>query len=302
MVWIVAAVAAVSIFYALFFRSPLRRAIALNLAAQHACKRRDYAGALRFCRESYETAGQLKEPQKSQIQAKIEIQWATLLYRQGDIHQAEEMFQRGFQHARETGCYPEMKPAFLVWGNLCADVGRHLEAEQHYRLALQGEEQTGNLAGLIFALQRLGDSLIRQERRQEAEEVLNRAIVLETQVVHEQMVRQGKNPANHRIISFTLPDLHFCREQYEDARRLYKEKVEFWERSVTRPDNIDLGHLQMRLASAEARTGHPAEAVEMYTRAEKTFEREWGSEHPKAIAAREAKAVLTREMVGVSGE
>jgi hypothetical protein len=105
------------------------------------------------------------------------------------------------------------------------------------------------------------------------------------------MVREGKNPAEHHVISWSLPDLHFCREQYEDARRLYREKVEFWEKSVTRPDNIDLGHLQMRLAVCEERTGHRDAAIEMYTRAASTFAREWGEEHPKTVAARERKAV-----------
>ena len=215
---------------------------------------------------------------------------------------AEDLFRRGFCHTRAAGCYPEMKPAYLVWGDLCTDEGRHPEAEQHYRLALQGEEQIGNLGGMIFVLQRLGDSLIRQERRDEAEEAIGKAIALETRVVQEQMARQRKNPVTDRVISWILPDLHFCREEYDDARRLYREKVEFWEKSVTRPDNIDLGRLEMRLALAEARTGHWAEAMEMYTRAEKTFEREWGEEHPKVEAARQAKAALMLEAVEIPCE
>jgi len=298
----VGAIAAILTFYLIFVRTPMRRAIALTLAAQHACKRKDFAAAVRFCRESHQAAGKLKDPPRSQIEAKIEIQWATLLYRQGRMREAEDRFQRGFSHAQQSGCYPEMKPALLVWGDLCADEGRHPEAEQHYRIAVQGEELIGNFAGMIFGLQRLGDSLIRQERRAEAEEAIDRAIVLETRVVYEQLARQGKNPAERRIISFSLPDLHFCREQYEDARRLYREKVEFWERSVTRPDNIDVGHLQMRLAFAEARTGHRAEALEMYSRAEKTFERDWGEGHPKVIAAREAKAALMQQVAQVQGD
>src|ERR1051326_7241002 len=109
----------------------------------------------------------------------------------------------------------------------------------------------------------------------------------------EQMIREGKNPAEHHVLSWSMPDLHFCRGQYEDARQIYRRKVEFWEKSVTRPDNIDLGHLQMRLAAAEAHTGHRAEAQEMYTRAEATFAREWCEAHPKVAAARAAKADLT---------
>ena len=213
------------------------------------------------------------------------------------MREADDQFRQGFSHTRAADTHPEMRPAYLIWGDLCTDQGRHPEAEQHYRTALAGEEQIGNLAGMIFDLQRLGDSLIRQERRDEAEEVINRAIVLETQVVHQQMAREGKNPGQHRVISWSLPDLHFCRQQYEDARRLYREKVEYWEKSVTRPDNINLGHLQMRLAFSEARTGHRAEAIEMYTRAEKTFEREWCEGHLKVLAARDAKHALLQQAV-----
>jgi tetratricopeptide (TPR) repeat protein len=153
---------------------------------------------------------------------------------------------------------------------------------------------------MIFDLQRLGDSLIRQGRRDDAEEAINQAIALETQVVHEQMTREGKDPGQHRIISWSMPDLYFCREQYEDARKIYQQKVEHWETSVTRPDNIDLGHLQMRLAMSNLKTGRRADALAMYTRAEKTFEREWAVGHPKIAAAREAKDALLQETVGAT--
>ena len=90
----------------------------------------------------------------------------------------------------------------------------------------------------------------------------------------------------------SMPDLYFCREQYDDARRLYREKVEYWEKQVTRPDNINVGHLQMRLAFSEARTGSVAAAFEMYARAEATFQREWCGLHPKVTAARMAKEAV----------
>ena len=300
MAWIVATFVAVLFFVLLFARTPMRRAIALTIAAQRACKRRDFEAAARFFREAHAAAGKLKEPRKSLIESQIEIAWATLLYRQAKMTEAEEMLRRGFSRTRAAGCHPQMKPAYAVWGDICTDEGRYIEAEGHYRTAIEGEEQIGNKAGMIFDLQRLGDSLIRQGRRDDAEEVVNQAIALETQVVHEQMVKEGKEPGQHRVISWSLPDLHFCREQYEDARKLYQGKVEHWESSVTRPDNIDLGHLQMRLAMANLKTGHRAEALAMYARAEKTFEREWGEGHPKIAAAREAKDALLHEAVGAA--
>jgi len=37
----------------------------------------------------------------------------------------------------------------------------------------------------------------------------------------------------------SLPDIDFCRERWLEARPLNEEKVSHWEKSVTRPDNID---------------------------------------------------------------
>ena len=298
----VAAIVAVLFLLALFARTPMRRAIALTIAAQRVCKRHDFETVAKLFQDAHKSAGQLKEPRKSLIESQIEIAWATLLYRQGKMIEAEGLLRRGFSRTRAAGCHPQMRPAYAVWGDLCIDEGRFFEAADHYRNALEGEEQMGNTAGMIFDLQRLADALIRQGRRDDAEEVINRAIVLETQVVAEQMAKQGKEPGEHRVISWSLPDLHFCREQYEDARRLYAEKVEYWEKSVTRPDNIDLGHLQMRLAFAELHTGHPDQAREMYARAEKTFDREWGEGHPKIAAAREARESLAQQALTAPGD
>jgi tetratricopeptide (TPR) repeat protein len=300
MFWIIAVVV-VAILVFLFLNTKVHKALALIRAAVLARNQKNWPMAAKFYRESHDMAAGLHEPLKSKVQSQIEIEWASLLHRQGKMREAEALFRQGFSKANVT-CRREhivVYQGYLCWGDLCADEGRHHDAELQYRKALEGDEKSENLAGMIFDLQRLADSLIRQERREEAEEVIQRAIALETRVIHEQLVRQGKNPAQHPVISMSLPDLHFCRGQYEDARRLYQEKVAFWEKQVTRPDNVDVGHLQMRLALSEARTGHRAEAIEMYSRAESTFQREWCEGHPKAVAAREAKAALVEEALPV---
>jgi tetratricopeptide (TPR) repeat protein len=296
MVWILAAVAVLVLFF-VFINRTARLARSLSCAAQNARNRKDWPAASKLYRHGYEVAGLLKEPLKSQMESVIEIQWASVLYRQGQMTEAEDLVRRGLVKGRR--CFPVesglLLEGGLTWGDLCTDQGRHCEAEQHYRKVLEGDERRGNLGGAIFDLQKLADSLIRQGRRGEAEAEIHRAIVLETQVVHEQLLRSGKNPAAHSVVSMCQPDLVFCREQYGDARRLYREKVAYWERQVTRPGQIDVGRLEMRLALAEAETGHLADAIEMYTRAEATFRREWCEEHPKAVAAREARAALARQ-------
>jgi tetratricopeptide (TPR) repeat protein len=280
MLWVAGALVAVILLFVVAVRSPLPRTLAMTRKALRARARRDWATAADLCRASHDLAGTLKEPNRSRIEAAIEIEWAATLYRQASLRQAEDLFRRGFSKSRAAGTHADQATAYMLWGDLCADEGRYPEAEQHYRTALDAKEERGDLGRMIFALQRLGDVLIRRERRAEAEEALNRALELEARVVQ------------NNAISWVLPDLHFCREEYEDARRLYREKVEFWQKSAKRPEDIELGHLQMRLGIAEARTGHPAEAIEMFTRAQATFEREWCSAHPKAAAARAAKSQI----------
>jgi tetratricopeptide (TPR) repeat protein len=299
MMWILVAVAVI-VLYLIHASRPATMVRSTIVLAERTCRKMDWPAAAKYFRAAHQEAGRLKEPQKSQVESELEIQWAGTLYRQGQIAEAEDLLRRGLVKARG---HHSPNSGFLILGELysgdiCADVGRHGEAEQHYRKALDGDEQRGNLAGMIFALQKLSDSLIRQERRSDAEAEIRRALDIETQVVHQQLRQEGKDPAKHQSISMIQPDLYFCCEQYEEARPLYKVKVELWERQAVRPANIDLGRLQMRLAIVEAHTGHLADAIEMYTHAEATFRREWCAEHPKAVAARNAKAALMPPLEG----
>lgn len=294
MIWIIVAVIAAA-GITIFWNSPTRKASTLSLLAERELKRRNWQAAERLLRDSLEIAQRMGEPGRSRAQALIEIEYAESVYRQGRLREAEDLLRKGV--AKGGACYPKghafVQNGYLRWGDLCIDEQRYSEAESHYRKALAGDEHTGNKAMTIFDLQRLGDALIRQQRREEAREVIERAIALETEVAHEQLVREGKNPGEFVVTSMSMPDLYFCREQYEDARRLYREKVEHWDKQLTRPDNVDLGHLQMRLAFSEAQTGDVTAATEMYTRAEATFRREWSESHPKVGAARLAsEAVL----------
>ena len=293
MVWIIVAAIVVT-GIVIFWNSPTRETSTLTLLAERELKQRDWQAAERLFRQGLEIAQAMREPGRSRAQALIEIECAQSLYRQGRVREAEDLLRKGL--AKAGTCYPQghalAQNGYVTWGDLCVDEQRYSEAESHYRKALEGDEHIGNTAMAIFDLQRLGDVLIRQQRRDEAREVIERAIALETSVVHQQLQREGKNAGEFVITSMSMPDLHFCREQYADASRLYREKVEYWEKQVTRPDNVDVGHLQMRLAFSEAQTGDVVAAVEMYTRAEATFQREWGESHPKTATARMAKEAV----------
>jgi len=293
MAWVIAAAVAAVLIYR-FFTKPSRRVKALCFSAMHARHRQDWQLAAKFYAKSFRLTSKLKEPARSKAQPPIEIQWAGVLYRQGNLSEAEDMLGRAQSSAERY--YPRnsemLLEGHLLWGDLCADRGRHSEAEGHYRIALEGDESNHCLAGMIFDLQRLADCLIRQERRAQAERVIERAIALETRHAREYAASHRMDFERHGFTPLSLPRLHFCREQYEDAGRLYRAQVQHWEKQVKRPANIDIGHMQMQVALAEERAGHYEEAIDAYARAAAEFEREWCEGHPKAAAAREAKAAL----------
>src|SRR5690348_15940136 len=83
--------------------SPMRRAILLERASHQGAQKKDWESAARFCRESYRVAGTMKEPMKSRCEATIEVQLALILYRQGKMSEADELFRKGFSKARATG-------------------------------------------------------------------------------------------------------------------------------------------------------------------------------------------------------
>jgi tetratricopeptide (TPR) repeat protein len=284
--WLIGAVAA-AILMVLLLDRPVRQWRKFSLAAMQARKRKDWTAAANAYRDALEAVGRLKEPSRSKLQAETQVELAGVLHRQGRLKDANEMFRKGYSklvidcwRARLIACQ-----GYLYWGDLATDEGSYGDAEEHYRLAVKSCESIGNTAAIVFALQRLADSLIRQRRRGEAEDVIRRAIALESQGVSQ---THAGNPA----ASLSVPDLYFCREDYDQARRLYREKVDFWERQRARPENVDVGYLQMRLAVAEARTGHYASALEMWEHAASTLAQEWGEGHPKVSAARLAKAAI----------
>jgi tetratricopeptide (TPR) repeat protein len=293
MAWAIATAIAALLLYR-FFSEPSRKVKARCFAALRARNRKNWKFAAQFYCEAHEIARRLKEPLRSKMESQVEVQWANVLYRQGQLHAAEDMVRRGLLKG-EPHFAPESEmllQAHLWWGDLCMDEGRHHEAEEHYRKALEGDESTDNLAGMIFDLQRLSDSLIRQGRRAEAEPVINRGIALEIRSARDYAANRGMNPDEYRLTATSLPDLHFCREEYEDARRLYRAQVEHWKAQVKRPDNIDLGRLQMRVALTEEKLGHLEEAINAHESAADEFEQEWCEGHLKAISARKAKAAL----------
>jgi len=276
MIWALAVIAIGAIAFFIWMNRPSRLVITLSSAADGATNKKDWAGAAKLLKLAREKATTLKDPLCSTMTAVIELQWGTMLYRQGKFEEAEELLRQGLVKAR-AGLPPGANVLMygdVAWGDLCTDSGRHEEAEQHYRRVLHVNEDRGNIGGAIFDLQRVADCLIRQERRIEALCEIRRGLEMEAKIVKGDPV------------SMVQPDLVFCREEYEEARKLYRAKAEMWEREGNVPDMIDLGRLYLRLAVSEARTGHTAEANEAFAQAEKAYQRTLAEDHPKLTAAR----------------
>src|SRR6266542_4111562 len=99
MIWVIAAVAAAALFF-VYLNRPSRLVITLSSTAYNATVKKDWAGAVKFLTLAREKAGKLKEPLLSQMTAVVELQWGTVLYRQGKFEEAEEMLRQGLVKAR----------------------------------------------------------------------------------------------------------------------------------------------------------------------------------------------------------
>jgi tetratricopeptide (TPR) repeat protein len=203
------------------------------------------------------------------------------------LDEAESLFQEAL-----TGWQPDAPQVFddlcfghVTWGQLCLDRGRYAEAQEHMQKATLLRQNLGNRGWLIMELQALGDALLRQDKFDEAEQVLTRCNDLEKQVIHESLVCQGKNPGASVMISMSQPDVYFSQRRWPEALKVYQEKVTHWERSLTRPDNVDVGHLQMRLGEVQAHLGNASAAAETYRHAAESFKRDWSGEHPRVARA-----------------
>ena len=280
--WYICAFLAIAVI--LLFRSRLFRHTVLLTKAQYAFAARLWPQAETLYRGALATAPGKPDANYSRH---CRVQLARIRYRRGDLAEAQALLQESL--AGWTPNAPQVLEDLCIghvtWGQLCLDQGRYSDAHTHLTTALQLREKTGNRASMIMELQTLGDLLLRQEDFDEAERVLKRSNETEVQVVHQSLSKQGKDPGTMVVISMSQPDVYFSRRQWAEALQAYTEKVVHWEKSLTRPDNVDLGHLQMRLGAVQERLDDTAGAIETYRYAACSFERDWTENHPRVAFA-----------------
>lgn len=280
--WYLFAVIVVAAILAL--RSRLLRHIYLLTKAQNAFAAKNwpdaqvlYAGALECAPGSSD----------SNYRRGCQVQLARIRYRRGDLAEAEMYLQQALPGWTQDspGVLDALSVGYVTWGQVCLDQGRYLEAQGHLVRAVRLREKTGNDALMIMELQTLGEILLRQEKFDEAQPILQRSNEIEGEVIHRVLVKEGSNPSSRVVVSMTQPDVYFSQRRWTEALNVYQEKVVHWERSLTRPDNVDLGHLQMRLAEVQRHLDDQASAIESYRHAAASLTRDWGEDHPRVAFA-----------------
>lgn len=277
-------VAFIALIAILALRSRLLRHIYLLTKAQNAFTAKQWPEAERLYRAALNCAPGGPE---SNYHRGCQIQLARIRYRRGDLLEAEAFLQRSLPGwAQDSpGVLDALSIGYVTWGQVCLDQGRYLEAQGHLVRALRLRERTGNDALMIMELQTLGEILLRQEKFDEAESILQRSNEIEGKVVHQVLSREGTNPSSRVVVSMTQPDVYFSQRRWAEALNVYQEKVVHWERSLTRPDNVDLGHLQMRLAEVQTRLDDQPAAIETYRHAAASLVKDWGEDHPRVAFA-----------------
>lgn len=234
-------------------------------------------------------------PHKSH-QAATRIALGEALHRLGRLAEAEPHLREAAAMMEE--CFPdghfEIGRAHALRGELELDRGHYADAQRCFQHALAGDAQTGNEARSLFTLQRLAEALLRQGNQSRALSIVEECSERETRFMRGLAEREG---GSGDYIMMSLPDLRFCQGEWEDAQRLYREKVEHFERLVgSALTGIDLGQYQLRLAVAAEQTGDASTAVTMCRRAAETYRREFSGDHPRVgVSLARLAGVLARQ-------
>ena len=227
-------------------------------------------------------------------QAATRVALGEVLHRLGRLTEAEPHLREAAQSLEQ--CFPEghfeIPRAYSLRGELELDRGNYADAQRCFQHALAEDEKTGNEARTLFTMQRLVEALLRQGNQSRALHVVQECSDRETRFMRNLAEREGGG----QYIMMSLPDLRFCQGEWEDARRLYREKVDHFERLTGSVPGIDLGQYQWRLAAAAEQSGDGTMAATMSRRAVETYRRQFTEDHPRVgVSLARLAGVLARQ-------
>jgi tetratricopeptide (TPR) repeat protein len=264
--------------------------------ARQAAERKDWARSEVQYAQTFRAIKLLKEPANTRYLRTASVGLAGVFHRRGKFQEADELLSAVVQLNAPANRFEstDMALAHDTLGQLRLDQGRYVEAQQAFERALQICEDIGDKTLIVMELQRLGDAFLRQSQFEQAQQVLLRANDVEREVTSELLRRTGKDPTGYVMTSFSQPEIYFSQQKWSDALPAFESKVSSWERAVTRPDNVDLGALQMRLADIQGRLGDSQTSTETYRRALGTIRRDWTDNHPRVAGCLAALALALK--------
>ena len=271
-----------------FRQSATWRWVQAFTAGRDAIKLQHYLEAERVLRQA------LNLSQHPSHQAATRVALGEVLHRLGRLAEAEPHLRESTKMLEE--CHPEghfeIARAYSLRGELELDRGQYAGAQRCFQHALAEDEKIANEARMLFTMQRLTEALLRQGNQNRALDVVEQCSALEDRFMRKLAEREGGG----HFIMMTLPDLRFCQGEWADACRLYREKVEHFERLTGDVPGIDVGQYQLRLAAASEQTGDAATAAVMCRRAAETYRRAFTDDHPRVgISLARLAGVLSRQ-------
>jgi len=243
-------------------------------AGRQALDEQSYAKAEEYLRDALRLSDQPGH------QAAARAALAESLHRTGQLEEADRLLRRAIELFHD--CFPEghaeIARAYSLRGELCLDQGAYTDAQRCFQHALAEDQRIGNQARMLFTMQRLTEALLRQGNQPRALTIAEDCAVLEK-------VFMTEVAGDDAYIAMSLPGLRFCRGEWDDARRLYREKVTYFERLRKPLPGVDVGQYQLRLAAASESAGDMNDAARFYQQAAETYKRDYVADHPRVGVA-----------------
>jgi tetratricopeptide (TPR) repeat protein len=181
-------------------------------------------------------------------------QLGTVVYRLGDLEEAESLYRSALEIDERLGNQSGLAASYHHLGMLAQDRGELGQAEDLYRRSLEIDERLGNQSGLAASYHQLG--MLAQDRGEldEAEDLYRRALAISERVGNQ----AGMSAGYHELGTFARN-----RGELGEAERLYRRALEINEQ-LGRRSGMAAGY--HHLGTLAQTRGELGEAERLYRR------------------------------------